>query len=589
MHLNCQTVEIIMKSILNNPYRITGLLVGATAREQDRQVRRLKQYIEAEQEPDEDYSFPILGELPRTIANVENAVSKLNLDSDKMSASLFWFYKGNAITDEPAFEALKDGDIETANQIWDKLITDTKEDGKRFWKPVTEKNFSAFHNCAVLNIIKPNGNLNNAIAGGIFFLESDLVHNFVSTVADSTYKPSKKDLQLSFLNQLFSDIEYSKKISVIKFVEIVSKLQFSAKQDFLKSFVQKPIEQIQRLIEESKTKRKANKANAVSNGNTLYQKTSDNIKQLKAILGASDIKFSSVSDKVADEILQCGIDYFKHYRDSNTDPSSYTMDLFQKAKSLALGSVVRQRIQENTESLQEWIDTKPEREKQQRIASDFERLKNLIDEFERKADTVSNAKQLLNSARPYLTNVKATLGGNDEIYLGLSSRIASDAQGKCVSEINKLQEQFSRTYDNTTKLAAIFLLKEKVNEAWEVSNTISAMDLRADFRIRVNENKNSLSGLKSQLSQVNTGGGRKTSSGSGGCYIATMAYGSYDHPQVLELRKFRDDVLNKTVGGKLFIKAYYFISPKLVSVLKNQNTINLFIRKTLNQFIKIIR
>ena len=578
-----------MKSILNNPYRITGLLVGATAREQDRQVRRLKQYIEAEQEPDEDYSFPILGELPRTIADVENAVSKLNLDSDKISASFFWFYKGNAITDEPAFEALKDQDIETAYQIWDKLITETKEDGKRFWKPVTEKNYSAFHNCAVLNIVRPNGNLNNAIAGGIFFLESDLVHNFVSTVADSTYRPSKKDLQLSFLNQLFSDIEYSKKISVIKFIEIVSKLQFSAKQDFLKSFVQKPIEQIERLIEESKTKRKANKANAVNSGNNLYQQTAEHIKQLKSILGVSDIKFSSVSDKVADEILQCGIDYFKHYRDSNTDPGSYTMDLFRKAKSLALGSVVRQRIQENTESLEEWINEKPERDKQQRIASDFERLKNLIDEFERKPDTVSNAKQLLNNARLYLANVKTTLGSNDEIYLGLSSRIASDAQGKCVSEINKLQEQFSRTYDNATKLAAIFLLKERVNEAWEVSNTISAMDLRSDFRTRVNENKNSLSGLKNQLSQVNTGGGRNTSSGGGGCYIATMAYGSYDHPQVLELRRFRDEVLNKTVGGKLFIKAYYFVSPKLVSVLKNQKTINLFIRKALNQFIKNIK
>ena len=357
-NLNCQTLEIIMKSILNNPYRITGLLVGATAREQDRQVRRLKQYIEAEQEPDEDYSFPILGELPRTIADVENAVSKLNLDSDKMSASLFWFYKGNAITDEPAFEALKDGDIETANQIWDKLITDTKEDGKRFWKPVTEKNYSAFHNCAVLNIVRPNGNLNNAIAGGIFFLESDLVHNFVSTVADSTYKPNKKDLQLSFLNQLFSDIEYSKKISVIKFVEIVSKLQFSAKQDFLKSFVQKPIEQVERLIEESKTKRKANKAKAVSNGNTLYQQTSENLKQLKSILGTSDIKFSSISDKVANEILQCSIDYFNdsQEKDSSSDYAETAMKLAKLADSIAVGNIIKDRIKDSISTLEEMKD-----------------------------------------------------------------------------------------------------------------------------------------------------------------------------------------------------------------------------------------
>lgn len=508
MHLNCQTVEIIMKSILNNPYRITGLLVGATAREQDRQVRRLKQYIEAEQEPDEDYSFPILGELPRTIADVENAVSKLNLDSDKMSASLFWFYKGNAITDEPAFEALKDGDIETANQIWDKLITDTKEDGKRFWKPVTEKNYSAFHNCAVLNIVRPNGNLNNAIAGGIFFLESDLVHNFVSTVADSTYKPSKKDLQLSFLNQLFSDIEYSKKISVIKFVEILSKLQFSAKQDFLKSFVQKPIEQIQRLIEESKTKRKANKANAVSNGNALYQKTSDNIKQLKSILGASDIKFSSVSDKVADEILQCGIDYFKHYRDSNTDPSSYTMDLFQKAKSLALGSVVRQRIQENTESLQEWINDKPERDKQKRIADDLSFVTSKLERFQNLSDSVSNAKDLVDSCKPRLFSIKNTLGSTDDFYLKISGAVANNALGMLISVINEQQNSIE------VQLRQFTTLRSTIRTALEVSNNIGSLDMLPEQRSHYNQNHSTLKSIASQLS-VSSSSYSSSSSSSG--------------------------------------------------------------------------
>ncbi len=556
MHLNCQTVEIIMKSILNNPYRITGLLVGATAREQDRQVRRLKQYIEAEQEPDEDYSFPILGELPRTIADVENAVSKLNLDSDKMSASLFWFYKGNAITDEPAFEALKDGDIEIANQIWDKLITDTKEDGKRFWKPVTEKNYSAFHNCAVLNIVRPNGNLNNAIAGGIFFLESDLVHNFVSTVADSTYKPNKKDLQLSFLNQLFSDIEYSKKISVIKFVEIVSKLQFSAKQDFLKSFVQKPIEQVERLIEESKTKRKANKANAVNNGNTLYQQTTENIKQLKSILGASDIKFSSVSDKVADEILQCGIDYFKHYRDSNTDPSSATMDLFRKAKSLALGSVIRQRIQENTESLQEWINDKPEREKQKKVEEDLKFITSKLERFQNLSDTVANAKDLVDNCKPKLTNIKNTLGSTDDFYLKISGAVVNNAQGMLVTVINDEQELFQLSTNpssaNIQKIAEIAVrrnganranatsaltdlitdrytaienLKTAIRGALGVSTSLGTLDMVSELRTRYNNNHSTLKSIASQLS-VSSSSYSSSSSSSGSYRPKTTASSS---------------------------------------------------------------
>jgi hypothetical protein len=52
-----------MKVILNNPYRTVGLLVGATAREQERQVKRLKQFLEAEQDPQDDFSFPTLGNL----------------------------------------------------------------------------------------------------------------------------------------------------------------------------------------------------------------------------------------------------------------------------------------------------------------------------------------------------------------------------------------------------------------------------------------------------------------------------------------------------------------------------------------------
>ncbi len=53
-------------------------------------------------------------------------------------------------------------------------------------------------------------------------------------------------------------------------------------------------------------------------------------------------------------------------------------------------------------------------------------------------------------------------------------------------------------------------------------------------------------------------------SNSGGCYIATAVYGSYDCPQVWVLRRFRDFVLAPKWYGQLFIKAYYMISPVLV-------------------------
>lgn len=51
---------------------------------------------------------------------------------------------------------------------------------------------------------------------------------------------------------------------------------------------------------------------------------------------------------------------------------------------------------------------------------------------------------------------------------------------------------------------------------------------------------------------------------SGGCYVATAVYGSYDCPQVWTLRRFRDYTLAETWYGRAFIRLYYAVSPTLV-------------------------
>ena len=73
-----------------------------------------------------------------------------------------------------------------------------------------------------------------------------------------------------------------------------------------------------------------------------------------------------------------------------------------------------------------------------------------------------------------------------------------------------------------------------------------------------------------------------------GCYIATMVYGDYDHSQVLVLRKFRDDKLLTNILGRIFVKLYYWTSPKLVKILQNHKLINIVIRKILDGFIYMI-
>jgi hypothetical protein len=59
-----------------------------------------------------------------------------------------------------------------------------------------------------------------------------------------------------------------------------------------------------------------------------------------------------------------------------------------------------------------------------------------------------------------------------------------------------------------------------------------------------------------------------SSSDGGACFIAAAAYGSYDHPDVILLRKVRDRYLEKFELGRRFISAYYHYSPPLASLIK---------------------
>jgi hypothetical protein len=74
-----------------------------------------------------------------------------------------------------------------------------------------------------------------------------------------------------------------------------------------------------------------------------------------------------------------------------------------------------------------------------------------------------------------------------------------------------------------------------------------------------------------------------------GCYIATAVYGSYDAPEVLVLRQFRDQILQKYAIGRLFISIYYFISPRLVGVVKENSSINSTARALLDRIVNKLK
>lgn len=81
----------------------------------------------------------------------------------------------------------------------------------------------------------------------------------------------------------------------------------------------------------------------------------------------------------------------------------------------------------------------------------------------------------------------------------------------------------------------------------------------------------------------------KKESNSGGCYVATAVYGSYDCPEVWTLRRYRDNNLAKHWFGRAFVRVYYAVSPTLVKWLGDTKWFKAVWRSRLDKMVKSLQ
>jgi subtilisin family serine protease len=79
----------------------------------------------------------------------------------------------------------------------------------------------------------------------------------------------------------------------------------------------------------------------------------------------------------------------------------------------------------------------------------------------------------------------------------------------------------------------------------------------------------------------------KFSGGSGGCFIATAAYGSPMMSEVRHLRAFRDQYLLTNPPGRLFVDVYYKLSPPLADLIRYQDGMRAFVRGLLTPLVAL--
>lgn len=535
-----------MNILQNNPYRLLGIYANSSARDQLASIHKLEAYLRVGRQTALPLELP--GFFPveeKTVDGIKDAAAKLALPQSKLHYAQFWFLKIDQF-DEIAFKHLLDGDIAKAMDIWSK-----------------HESVSSLQNRIVCSLIQNNVHDVVRYAEKLYG-NTGYIAQFVSSVVGEGIGVTTDNLGTDFIDALADEIDSGKLLPAISLPTWQQHIKQKSVAPLLSS--------IQEAIDKSKQSRGKGAEARLEAGNSLMRQAKPLLTKLQGVLAQTDLQYQSIADRLANEVLQCGIDYFNNSEDD--DAPQKAMVLQKYALSIAVGPMAKDRCKENVEILEGFGPEYKVRKQIERIAK---RLNDFKDEstspfkaFTGNKNSYIQIEQFVNSCRSDLIAIRDVLGGSANLYINLSSAVASAAINAIVENINAAQQMASISSVGSSERTS---LKDDVTKAKSVMRSISSLDMSVQCRNYFNKNNATLNRIYNQINN------------SGGCYIATMVYGDYDHPQVMVLRNFRDTYLAKRDWGKRFIRFYYKHSPGWVERLKNHKRINQAIKLILDSFI----
>jgi hypothetical protein len=333
-----------MKFIKSNPYRVIGLLSNTSEREIQKQKSKITKYISIGKQVETEYDFPFLGPVNRTEKTLNQAFSAVEQGHEKVSHSLFWFLSVNSF-DDAAIGYLTKGDKEKALEIW-KKVTDGKE--------LKLNNYSSFNNISTLYLGEKSLSLiKTGIEAKFKLIESPQFIDFVNQVADETISIDSK-----ITIEKFSDDLYCQLITQFSDADILNLFQNTsliAYSRIKSKITEEPIHKIEVHILNVKNNRKSKPEKSYELGVTLNEDSKIEIETLETILGKDDLKFRMITDNLAKEILQCGVDFFNGSSKTNDDIEN-ALELLNIAKHIASGTQTLERINSNIDAITETKD-----------------------------------------------------------------------------------------------------------------------------------------------------------------------------------------------------------------------------------------
>lgn len=621
-----------MLKFLNNPFFILGVYSNTKIKERTSHITKIKAYSNVGKSTSFPLDFPTCLTPPkRNDKTIEKALSLINTPKECFNSYLFWLSNSNSI-DDTAINYAISGNFDKAVEILSKQSKVTSMINLSVMYYLIKQDSKAIEKA--FEVINNHDNLSSFIE----FFNSSSGHNIDITAEEASTLYIESLLQYYDINRLY---------------EIFSSLEGDLSEQISYLNVKRAtpiIESINQVLSKEKYDRdnKPSFSTLIEKARNITSATEKLRNDLLKTVGEDSDIAQECCSKIASIVRECAIDALSDNLELHEIDK--IENIIRNACNISLSDIFKATCEDDFANLNRHRENLEDKElidaynylcnKHSSLYSDIA-TKNgdficyaipLIEKITIKAGYEIGAKLYDNMVVIIINNIH-------KVFEQLSYRIRSEIQS--VSSQYELYEKLGTSYDimNLTGsmnlcLQHLFFLCDMYNRRelflsrqiaealfsnqnqlvelkqsnglyfiqnshWEYSRKDYVSTYRYEKeqekqrKIREEEErrrkeKERENQPQSQNSSTSTGTSIQNSS-NGGCYIATLVYGDYDHPKVKVLRHFRDNVLLKNNFGKKFVKFYYKYSPGWVQHLKSKKRINRCIRSILNCFVYIYR
>jgi len=156
---------------------------------------------------------------------------------------------------------------------------------------------------------------------------------------------------------------------------------------------------------------------------------------------------------------------------------------------------------------------------------------------------------------------------------------------------NSATPNMSYTVGNLSQVEIRFAYKKSTGSAWSYTDWVSksgnsthveslnglSSNTEYDFKAQLKYDDTIIEGTTLQFTTDKS----STPPPSGGCFIATAAYGTPAAEQIDVLREFRDVVLLESIVGSQFVALYYQLSPPVADFIAGNELLRTLVRELL--------